>query len=80
MTARTDRNQPPCKINDRIQLIEMGGNDPCPIPSGSTGTVTSLNHFQDAWQISVKWDCPRSLALVYPPDLFCVLPSETSQD
>ena len=57
---------------DRIQLLSMGGDDPCPIPSGATGTVTRTHDFGDgSTQVSVEWDAPnetRSLSLVCPPD------------
>jgi hypothetical protein len=69
----------PCKVGDRIRLLEMQ-DDPDPIPPGTTGTVTSVHQFrglgprlEGAWHISVNWDVSRSLALCYPPDHFEVL-------
>ena len=69
----------PCKIGDRIRLLEMQ-DDPDPIPPGTTGTVTSVHQFrglgprlEGAWHISVNWDVSRSLALCYPPDHFEII-------
>lgn len=62
--------KPPCKVGDRIRLIQMG-DDPDPIPPGTTGTVLSCNkvwHLDGQRQIDVKWDIPRSLKLVWPTD------------
>jgi hypothetical protein len=70
----------PCKVGDRIRLLEMQ-DDPDPIEPGTTGTVTGVHRFHGlgpkldgSWQISVNWDVSRSLALCYPPDHFEVLP------
>lgn len=73
----------PCGVGDRVQLVGMAPNDPCPIPNGATGTATALNDFGDGtWKVSVTWDAPndkRSLSLIYPADSFTVLqPSTTS--
>lgn len=61
----------PCKIGDRIKLIEMP-NDPDPIPVGTTGTVLDVHRVRlqsGYWQIAVKWDIDRSLSVVVPPDV-----------
>ena len=68
---------PPCKIGDRIRLIDMP-NDPCPIPAGTTGTVTGMTDLsklmrQPDVQIWVDWDIPRSLSLIWPVDKFEVI-------
>jgi len=61
-------------VGKRIRLLEMGADDPCPIPAGTTGTVQRVsNPFPDQTQIGVKWDIPRSLSLVVPPDRFEVI-------
>jgi len=63
----------PCKPGDRIRLVKMG-SDPDPIPPGTTGTVERLHAWPDGtWQISVEWDVPRTLSLVWPEDSFVVL-------
>jgi hypothetical protein len=63
------------KVGVRFRLIEMGP-DPCPIPPGSTGTITHIvDHVvlgQD-YQFWVDWDPmpdgqTRKLMLVWPPD------------
>jgi hypothetical protein len=63
----------PCEVGDRIKLILMG-DDPCPIPPGTTGTVRYVGK---AWtgsrQIQVDWDIERSLNLVWPVDQFEVI-------
>lgn len=50
----------------RLQLIQMG-EDPCPIPSGTMGTVQFVD---DAGQIVMKWDNGRSLSLIPREDSF----------
>lgn len=72
------QNRPPapCQIGDRIELIAMGGDDPCQIPSGTRGTVVSIGYFDKRHQITVDWDISRSLSLVYPPDSFRILPKK----
>lgn len=63
----------PCKEGDRIRLLHMP-EDPDPIPAGTTGTVTSvLPWMRGEFQISVKWDIPRSLSMIYPIDKFEVM-------
>lgn len=60
-------------IGKRIRLIDMP-NDPCPIPTGTTGTVQSVTPpFQGSTQVMVKWDNDRTLSLVVPPDRFEVI-------
>jgi hypothetical protein len=68
----------PCKVGDRIRLLSME-NDPCPIPYGTEGTVTSINEYptgnrhRTEWHIGMAWDNGRTLSLVNPPDSFTVL-------
>lgn len=68
---------PNCKIGDRIRLIVMG-DDPCPIPAGTTGTITSIQDVSKIMrkpdvQVGVKWDIQRSLSLIWPVDKFEVI-------
>lgn len=68
---------PPCVVGDRIRLLHMP-NDPCPIPAGTTGTVTaivdlSFVHKKPDAQIQVKWDINRSISLIWPLDSFEVI-------
>lgn len=68
----------PCKAGDRIRLVQMG-DDPCPIPPGTTGTVRRVSPWfggKTEWQISVDWDIKRSLSLCYPQDQFEVIEPE----
>ncbi|MEX3635934.1 DUF4314 domain-containing protein [Paraburkholderia sp. BR14320] len=60
------------KKGDRIRLVEMG-NDPCPIPPGSEGTVRSVTEFEGWAQVCVNWDSGRTLNLVVPPDRFDII-------
>ena len=58
------------KKDDRVMLLRMG-NDPHPIESGTTGTVTYYS--SDAFgpgrsQIGVRWDNGRTLAVILPED------------
>lgn len=60
------------KVGDRIELLSMP-DDPCPIESGTTGTVTDVTGPwpfgpRPSYQVSVDWDAPRSLLLCIPPD------------
>lgn len=62
----------------RIRLLHMP-NDPCPVPSGSTGTIQSVGDdvFRDGTrQIHVKWDNGRSLMLIDGVDQFEVIPED----
>ena len=63
----------PCKPGDRICLLGMP-DDPDPLPVGSTGTVTRVTTGPMA-QITIKWDCGRSLMLIPEVDQYEVLPS-----
>lgn len=63
----------PCKAGDPIRLIQMG-NDPDPMPSGTTGIVDSVCPMGKEWAINVNWDSRRCLTLIYPEDSFTVLP------
>lgn len=66
-------DKPPFLKGQRIELVSMG-EDPCPIPAGARGTVLSdSTFFQTSWQTMVKWDIPRSLALMSPPDVAIVV-------
>ncbi len=69
-------SEPPCKIGDRIRLLAMP-DDPCPIPVGTTGTITGITSGWDSLrgqvQLWVKWDIDRSLALIWPIDSFEVI-------
>ena len=60
------------QIGDRIRLLHMP-DDPEPIPTGSTGTVTRVTEGSLA-QIDVRWDdSARSLSLVPGVDQFEVI-------
>jgi len=59
------------QTGDRIRLLAMP-EDPDPIPSGSTGTVTRVTDGPVA-QISVDWDNGRTLSLVPGVDQFEVI-------
>jgi hypothetical protein len=67
----------PCKVGDRIELLDMP-DDPCPIPVGTKGTVRSISPWpsEGQWQIMVKWDIERSLAMVWPIDSFRIVPQD----
>ncbi len=47
-------------LGKRVRLLYMP-EDPCPIESGSTGTV---DYIDDVGTIFIKWDNGRSLGLV----------------
>ena len=55
------------KAGDRVRLIEMG-DDPNPIPAGTTGTVAGVYPQHDWLQLDVEWNNGRSLMLSIPPD------------
>lgn len=64
---------PACVAGDRIRLIKMQ-NDPCPVPQGTTGHILGVSALgAGRYSISVAWDVPRSLALVWPQDRFEVI-------
>ena len=44
-------------VGDKIRLIKM--TDPNPIPSGSTGSVISVDIVYGDRIIGVKWDSPH---------------------
>ncbi len=65
-----------CQPGDRIRL-DLMPNDPCPIESGATGTVTHVTDtrgmFKDSSaQIWVEWDNGRSLMLLEGVDQYTV--------
>jgi hypothetical protein len=57
---------------DRIRLIDMP-DDPSPIEPGAEGLVVGVVDMHPNYQIWVKWDSGRSLALVTPPDTFEII-------
>lgn len=66
----------------RIEMLLMA-NDPCPIPAGSLGTVTSIQdlswlgkRYKDQWQVAVKWDSGRTLSLCLPEDKIRIIKKE----
>jgi hypothetical protein len=66
---------PPFKKGQRIRLLRMP-DDPDPIPPGTTGTIGDepFEIRPGVWSAMVKWDIPRSLSIVVPPDVVQVLP------
>lgn len=56
----------------RIECVQMG-EDPCPIRSGSQGTVTLVQEVASEIHIHVAWDDGRSLNLVPSVDRYLVL-------
>jgi hypothetical protein len=69
------------KVGDRIRLTKMD-NDPDPIPVGTTGHIKSTSTHTYAGvtttAVSVDWDIPRTLTLIWPEDEFDVIEEETS--
>ncbi len=63
---------------DRIRLLYMG-DDPDPIPVGSTGTVLAVTTGPFA-QIEVDWDNGRSLTLIPDVDRIEILSPEDDPD
>ena len=59
-------------VGDTIEMIEMEGEDPNPIPSGTKGVVTKINSqvFQGIPEehLSVKWENGRTLKVLLPHD------------
>lgn len=62
--------QPDLRKGDRIEIVELVQDDPCPIEIGTTGTVQSIHELplDMTWQVYVAWDAQRSLSLVLPKD------------
>ncbi len=62
-------------VGRRIQLTQMGADDPHPMDPGSIGTVKSVCAWPDqTWSVSVNWEnTTRMLSLVCPPDQFIIL-------
>lgn len=66
----------PGKKGDRVKLVFMP-KDPDPIPEGTEGTVTHVQHLD--WgldkfsQVSVDWDNGRTLSCVCPPDHLVII-------
>jgi hypothetical protein len=66
------------KPGQRIVCVSMD-LDPCPIPSGSRGTVTHVEQWgagPNACNIHVAWDSGRTLALLSDVDRWKILDSE----
>lgn len=59
-------------MGQRIRLVRMP-DDPDPIPIGAMGTVIECAEVFGDWQVEVRWDNGRSLALVVPPDVAVVV-------
>ena len=59
-------------VGDTIEMIEMEGEDPNPIPSGTKGVVTKIDSqvFSGIPEehLSIKWEIPRSLKVLLPHD------------
>lgn len=56
----------------RVELTAPMGDDPCPIPVGSRGTVVGGN----GGQLWMQWDDGRTLALLVNHDSYCVVADE----
>jgi hypothetical protein len=66
------------KPGQRVECVAMVG-DPCPIPSGSRGTVTRIEQWGAGPRhnnIHVAWDSGRTLALLTDIDQYKVLGNE----
>ncbi len=50
----------------RIELVSMH-DEPYPLPKGSKGTVQGVD---DSGTVLMKWDCGRSLSLIWDKDVF----------
>jgi hypothetical protein len=59
-------------VGDTIEMIEMAGEDPNPIPSGTKGVVTKIdsNVFQGVGEehLSINWENGRTLKILLPHD------------
>jgi len=64
-------------VGDTIEMIEMEGEDPNPIPRGTKGVVTkvSSNIFQGIPEehLSIKWENGRTLKVLLPHDKIRIL-------
>lgn len=58
------------KPGTRFRLVNMGVDDPDPVPGGSTGMVDSIVNMGDSFHLNVTWDpeVRRSLNLAWPTD------------
>ena len=54
----------------RIRLEYMGDDDPCPVPSGTLGTI---KHVDDIGTIHMDWDNGSSLGLIIGVDVFEII-------
>lgn len=65
-----DQDDQQFEEGDRIVLVKMG-EDPDPVPSGTTGVVTHVTDMRD-WdgsiQLGVNWDNGRRLNVILPVD------------
>lgn len=72
------------RVGDRVRMVGMMPNDPCPMDVGAEGTVTLIGDvLPSAWggsrQIFVDWDNGRSLILL-DTDPFIVIGSVTEPE
>ena len=58
----------------RVKMINMGGNDPDPIPFGSEGTVDKAVFNGICMTVDVIWDIKRSLSVTLSQDQIEVSP------
>jgi len=70
------------QVDARIEMVEMGKDDPDPIPAKSRGTVTKIIHScHNDINVEVKWDSGRELSVVIPPDkIICHKPIAQSEN
>ncbi len=63
----SDHDRPPqVSVGDRVRLIAMG-QDPCPVPPGTLGTVWAVDALGT---VHVVWDNGRTLGLVPQVDRY----------
>lgn len=81
----TERPREPFAPGTRIELVQMG-EDPDPIPAGSTGTVVRSTFLgtnpatgEDHWQVTVTWDSGRGLMVSLPHDDVRVLGADEEE-